>query len=744
MLQTSVRKHKGIPTLHVNDKPHSGILSSAPEPFMKNLTDAGFDIVDTHPCIDLGWTGPGEYDYTMTDLRIENYLKQHANAKLVLRFWIGYSWNNNANGHRSGLKNGGSWWPKQNRDEIIAVESGEAQYPMNASFSSIRYREETAVAITKAVEHIESKYGDRIAIYEPGSGPCGEWFHWITKDRRMVDVSPAMQRAFRQHLLKKYESIDNLNECWKTRWANFATVPLPSMERRDMALLGGLHSLASEQDIIEFWEVYNQVIADTICRWSKAVKEGCNAQKAVLVFASYLWGTGFARSGHMCLDQLTQCPDIDILATPFMYPFRQLGGVISSQSVPGAIRKAGKLHLYELDGGTHLKSCWNSPFYATPETLEDTEGLLQREMNKMLTEGSAGWYMDLVGGYYDSPGLINSLAKIRAIGDEYRFKAGKIKRQVAVVLDQNMPFYFTERYKLFEPLYHVFKQYELERLGLEYDDLTLGTLSYMTPEESEQYKFWIFPGLLHVNDETEALLKKHVFRNKNHVLWCYAAGVLSNAENLDLSRMKLITGFDCGVELTEGEISVRMERDAHALLKDLPKENYHYGTYGDLSPYFIQLNAPLLKYPSPVWQGHASEDEGFQISPRFYVKSGGEMLGTIPDLAGEKTGLAISEHKGWTSVFSVAPAVPRDLVRLIARKAGCHIYTEAPGQLTHSENLVGFYSHEDGVVDFALPESRSEVIEAYRNKKVKCENNSFSYKCEKNRAYLFYLKPKQE
>jgi hypothetical protein len=741
MLKTSVRKYNGLPTLYINDQPHAGIFSSAPEPYMKNLTDAGFDIVDTHPCIDLGWVGPGQYDYTRTDRRIESYLKQHASAKLVLRFWVGYSWNRKKpNNHPRWPRSGGGWWPEQNREDVIAVESGEAQHPMNASFASLRYREEAAVAICKAVEHIESKYGDRIAMYEPGSGPCGEWFHWITKDRRMVDVSPTMQLAFKQHLLKKYKSIDNLNDCWKTRWANFSMVPLPSMEKRDSATSGSLHSLVLEQDIIEFWKVYNQSIADTICRWAKAVKDGCDAKKAVLVFSGYLWGTGFARSGHMCLDQLLKCSDIDVLTTPFMYPFRQLGGVTSSQSVPGAIRKAGKLHLYEFDGGTHLKNCWNSPFYANPQNIEDTTGLLRRDMNKMLTEGSAGWYMDLRGGYFDSPDLIKSLGDIRKVGEKYRFKTGKIKRQVAVVLDQQMPFYFRERYKLFEPLYQVFKQYELERMGLEYDDITLQTLRNLTPEETAQYKFWIFPGLLHVSDETEALLKKHVFRNKNHVLWCYAAGVLSNSDNLDFARMKLITGFDCGAELSEGEISVKVAKADNSLLDDLSKEAYHYGTYGDLSPYFIQLNAPLLKYPSPVWQGHASEDEGFQISPRFYVKSGGDALGIIPDLHGKKIGLAVKDQGEWISVFSSGPAVPRDILRVFARKAGCHIYTEALGQLTHSENLIGFYSHEDGIVDFTLSETCSEVIEIYGNNKIDCVMDTFSYKCKKNRSYLFYLK----
>ena len=85
-MKTEVRLNHGLPTLFVDDRPHHGLLSSAPAKFMHNVLDAGFDVVDTHPFTPLGWVGPDTYDYTATDARVESYLKQSPDAKLIIRF----------------------------------------------------------------------------------------------------------------------------------------------------------------------------------------------------------------------------------------------------------------------------------------------------------------------------------------------------------------------------------------------------------------------------------------------------------------------------------------------------------------------------------------------------------------------------------------------------------------------------------------------------------------------------------
>ncbi|OGV53032.1 MAG: hypothetical protein A2X45_11395 [Lentisphaerae bacterium GWF2_50_93] len=726
IMETSVQIHKGRPSFFVDGQPHPGIFSSAPEAYFRNMTDAGFDIVDTHPYIDIGWVGTGHYDYTLTDQRIEAYLSQHQTAKLILRFWIGYSGKH---------ANGNFWWAEANPDEIIVLEDGKAQKPYNASFASKKFRREAGEALSKVVEHIEYKYGDRIAAYEPGAGPCGEWFHWIAKDRFMVDYSPRMKEAYHLFLKEKYIEICEMNKRWGSQYANFASVPIPSSAGRDQAACGGFAS----DEVVDFWEFYSRIMAETICGFAAAVKKGCDRRKTVLVFYGYLWGTHLARSGHMALDRVLENPDVDIIATPFMYHFRQLGGVTSSQSVPGTIHSRGKLHLYELDGSTHLKSCWNCRYHSNPETLEDTMGLLERDMNRLLTDGSACWFMDLVGGYFNEPGTVTALGKLREIGNNYRFKAGGNNHQIAILMDPTHSFHFREQDNLFRVLFQTFKQYELELMGMGYDDLTVETLKHLDPEETARYKFWIIPCLLSVDDNVLELLKKHVLRNNNHVLWFYGAGLLGGGRLPDTDFMRDMTGFCVVLEHAEGELSIIVNRNEHPLLRNLPKSRYHYGTYGDLDPNFVKHHAPLMDYPSSVWQGHASEGEGFRIAPRPYIVSGGTSLGKIRDMPDNKTGLAAREMGEWLSVLSTVPSMSRDILKSIAVEAGCHLYTDATGQLAHSENLIGFYSHKTATARFHLSMAKNEVYEVYGGKTLPCADGAFDFQVEKNRAYLFYV-----
>ena len=188
---------------------------------------------------------------------------------------------------------------------------------------------------------------------------------------------------------------------------------------------------------------------------------------------------------------------------------------------------------------------------------------------------------------------------------------------------------------------------------------------------------------------------RHCFRNGNHVLFNYAVGVC-HGDELDLERMRQITGFDCGYTLAPGELAVRVHR-ADPLYLDGVKEGTVYGTYGDLSPQMIRHHAALKSYP-----------ESFQITPRFWIKSGGEILGETLDY-GEtpRGGLAIAPRDGWTSILSVAPLLPREALRSIARAAGCHVYTDFPGQVFHCEGYLGMYFHETGPCVFKLPRARS-------------------------------------
>lgn len=759
-LATDVRVVDGRPVFHVNGRPHHGLFSSAPAPHMRNVLDAGFDIVDTHPQTSTGWVGANTYDYAETDARIEAYLAQSPDALLIVRFWLGYP---NTEGDKNAF-----WWALENPGEcvhpldvadgapmpwddlkaaaswgqLIGANTGSTtaatakkKHPPKPSFASLKFREEAGEALRRVIRHVEEKYGDRVAGYVIGGGPCGEWFHWHADEARMMDYGAPMRRHFHRWLEQKHGDIAALNRAWGTTHRAFSEIEPPTPEDRFRPAFGNLRSAVTEQHTLEFYDALHRAVADTLLHWVAKAKEGCDRRKAMMVFYGYLWnhnyGDSQARSGHACLDAVLSSPDVDALVAPFCYSLRQMDGVITGQSLAASARLHGKLYVHELDGSTSLKPCWNCPDHHNPETPEDTGALFRRELNKMLCEGSAGWFMDLRSGYFDSPEIVAELRRTLDAGIRARADAGRPSAQVAVVLDPRTPFYFREGEPLLSPLIDAFKQHSLAKMGLGFDDLTLDDLARLSPDETACYRFWIFPSAVHLTAAQRRDITRHACRNGNHVLWNYAVNI-GAADAPDLQGMADVTGFRCDVTLDPGELSVTVSPGTHALTAGLAAP-VTYGTCGDLSPDDIKYHAILRLY--------ADNRQGFRITPRFSIRNGGEILGVLNSLPDAPCGLAVGQRDGWVSILSCAPLLPPALLRRMATEAGCHVFTDFPGQVVQCENHVGFFAHADGACEIVLPRKAELVTEIYDGPVLGRDTDRVSFHARKNRAYLLHYVP---
>ncbi|KPL15700.1 MAG: hypothetical protein AMS26_06880 [Bacteroides sp. SM23_62] len=732
-LTAELKMHEGRSTLFINGQPHDGIFCSTRPGYKQNFAEAGFDIFNIlgggH-----GWIADGVYDYLESDEyhmdnNIESFLAQKPDAKLILRLVFAYPRN--------------FWWAVQNVDEQ-AVPKGRDLGRKMPSYASLKWREEAGEALRNIVLHLEEKYGNNIIGYLPGCGSCGEWFQWhayteitdrFTNGYQLGDYSKPMLKAYREYVKNKYKSIERVNAVYSTNLKSFDELEIPGVDQRLGATYGILRSVADEQALVDYYEIFNRQVYETLAHFAGIVKEATDRKKLVLVFYGYNWveqprgGVTQTRSGHVHLDEVISCPDVDYIVAPYEYSFRQLEGVISGQGVPGSVIRRGKQYLHELDGSTYLESCWPSDHH-NPTNPEESGNLLRRDLTKALMEGASVWFMDLAGGMYDSPEMVEELRKTIEMGRKIYFKAGVNNRQVAVVLQSRDGFYYRENEALRAPLIHQFKQFELERMGLGYDDLMLENLKYLDPDETEQYKFWIFPSSVHFTDEELELIQEHCMRNGNYILWCYAPGVLSE-RGIDLERMEKISGFKCGHTMDPGELAVRTALSEHPILKGR-NTPIIYGTYGELSPDHINYHSSLRHYPG--------SDVGFSVAPRFYIEEADEVLGHILDIEGYPGGLGIKDMGDWVSVYSAAPLVPKHILRNIAREAGCHVYTDFLGQTYQSRNFVGFFSHETGNCRIQLP-YHSRILDVYNDRVVAEDADVIDISLNVNDAVLFRYEP---
>jgi len=732
-LIAELKMHNGRSTLFINGEPHDGIFCSTRAGYKQNFIDAGFDVFNIlgggH-----GWVADGIYDYLESDeysldSNIESFLAQKPDAKIIVRLVFGYPRN--------------FWWAVQHEDHQAVPHARDLGRKM-PSYASLKWREETGEAMMNVIRHLEEKYGNNIIGYLPGCGSCGEWFQWyayteisdrFTNGYQMGDYSQPMQEAYREFVRNKYQHIAAVNAAYGTDLKSFGELEIPDVDRRLDATYGILRSVKEEQALLDYYEIFNRQVYETLAHLAKKVKEATEGRKLVLVFYGYNWveqprgGATQTRSGHVHLEEVIACPDVDYIVAPYEYSFRQLEGVMSGQGVPGSVIRGGKQYLHELDGSTYLKSCWPSDHH-NPTTPEESGNLLRRDLTKALMEGGSVWFMDLAGGMYDSPEMVKELRKTVEMGRRIYFDAGINDRQVAVVLQSRDGFYFREGEALRAPMILQFKQFELERMGLGYDDLMLENLKYLDPDETEQYKFWIFPSSVHFTDEELELIRKHCMRNGNYILWCYAPGILSE-EGLDLERMAKISGFRCNYTMEPGELAVKTLNSKHPILTGR-NSPVIYGTYGELSPDHINYHSSLRHYPG--------SDVGFSVAPRFYIEEADAVLGHLLDIDGQPGGLGIRDMGDWVSVYSAAPLVPKYILRNIASEAGCHVYTDFPGQTYQSRNYVGFFAHETGRCRIQLP-YRSKIMDVYEDRVVSEGADHIEVGLHVNDAVLFHYEP---
>lgn len=109
------------------------------------------------------------------------------------------------------------------------------------------------------------------------------------------------------------------------------------------------------------------------------------------------------------------------------------------------------------------------------------------------------------------------------------------------------------------------------------------------------------------------------------------------------------------------------------------------------------------------------------------------MLGTLEEI--NKPGLVVKKVANWTSIYSSAPILPAELLRNIARAAGCHVYDDGNDVVYANKNMLSVYSPAGGSRTLHLPE-RSNVVDLLEKKTIEKNVESFSLDFKPNTTVL--------
>ena len=420
--------------------------------------------------LDRGWIRENTYDYRVTDLQLQQLFEADPDGYVLprIKLDVPIDWCRN---HPEELfvYTGGKGL---SREEIAALVETPAQnywhykvpewyekyedfqgeekpYLIDMqSLSSTRWLADAGVAIEKLIEHLEKgPYADRIAGYHLAFGHCGECMHWHMGEwikgaaadfLHYGDFGIAHLQRFYDYGLEKYGSSEALATAWQQPAITRDTVDLPLPKER-YAEGNTLQSYfrGREKDVLsrDYDDFMSNNVTDAILHFSKIAKK--HTQKPVGFFYGYfLFAMNTQYEGHVQMDRILACPDVDFLASPTAYHFRAAGSPSLDMTATQSVNRE-KVYMEETDTRTYLvpKEMADAKPHDCNRTMEETRFSLWRGLCKNIVHGSGFWWMDLGGGWFDAPDILAEIAALTKAHDVLRGGEHNSAADVLVVMD---------------------------------------------------------------------------------------------------------------------------------------------------------------------------------------------------------------------------------------------------------------------------------------------------------------------
>jgi hypothetical protein len=614
-------------------------------PQIKMAGAAGCPFV-SFPC-DMPWPAPGrEVDWSGVDAACETVLRANPAALLLPRVGL----------------DAPDWWLKAHPEEAMVWDAG--QHRAHAVPASPLYRAEAAARLSALVEHLEQRFPDRFAGIHPAGQNTGEWFYEDTWGPNINGYAPADTAGFRRWLAAHYADDPALRAAWRDPAVTLATAAVPSAAARHAGPHGVLRDPADEQAIIDFTTFQQESMAEWVCQMAHAVKQACGGRKLAVFFYGYLFefgpvGTGPASSGHYALRRVLDCPDVDVLCSPISYNDRGPGGGAPSMTAAESVELAGKMWLNEDDTRTYLAK--GSDFPGARDggnDLAETNRLLVRDVAQEAIRNFATWWMDLGStGWFNDPAMWAEMARFKAMDEALLAKPTPYRPEVAAVIDEvAMRRVAAGGQRLTAPGVTL-ARIALGRCGAPFgqylqDDVAAGKLNA---------KLYVFLTPWAKSAEQRAALRRATAGAGR--IWCYAPG-LYDGDHQNPAAMTELCGFRLAPVTPRPALAkVTTAGTALGLTNNLQAD-------ANTRPLFAAADA--------------TPDETLLAWPDG---SAAVALRKLPD---------------GPSLFVGVPGLNSELVRLMARLSGAHVYAAVDANVYANGPFVAVHAAADGPLRLEL------------------------------------------
>lgn len=338
------------------------------------------------------------------------------------------------------------WWLEKHPDETCKVTKpgpDNDQFAGNRaeSLASPIYQEFARDGLRRFLQVLmKLPEAERIIGIHLGGGVYGEWHYYGIMNE--PDASEPMRRAFADFARERYKTPETLDAAWKTGFASFDQVVVPSYERRSQAADGEFYDPAKDQHVIDYYHFQQHVVSGFVKGLARMTRETWPRRVIIGVFYGYFYG-GFtvgAVAGQNDVETMFRSPHIDYFAGPYASRSMNGGGMFRSLAESAALN--GKIWLTEHDGGTHLGSSGSGigQFPDIPADEAQSVARMRRNFMYSPTERGGQWWYDFGprsqgGGWWDTPRLMEEAKSLLALSSRLMETPFEKNADVLVVHD---------------------------------------------------------------------------------------------------------------------------------------------------------------------------------------------------------------------------------------------------------------------------------------------------------------------
>ena len=514
--------------------------------------------VKIHTCIvHSGWVGVDEYDYSLTDRVLDEVFRDNPDIYFIPRVklnvpvdwckenpedvFVYYGGPETAEGVKElvgTLKQDYIGYEAPNgyymAGDYVDTRPNVGGLIARQSFTSEKWLKDAKVVLEKFIDRLEnSKYKDRILGYHIAYGASGECVLWGRASNRYGDYGISSKRAFYEWGIKKYGSKEKLEEAWCQKISTPESILLPTpAERYDV--IDSIEGFFRKDNRIatDFDYFISDVNAYDIEYFGRIVKEKAPDKLAGAFYGYIIHVDNPAYTGHLAFEKLLNSPYIDFFAAPKSY-YRNSAGEPGGVLAPTRSVNRKKIWVDELDNRTHLAR--NVEKEWTSLNIDTTRTVFWRELSKNISDDSGFWWMDLGGGWFDSPDIMETFGEMIAANKEVRRTEHKSQSDVLVLIDEeciahmnissHLRFGFMEDFLC-----------ELHMSGVLSDVYRLKDLEAL---DLTNYKLIIFAYTFAISERERAIINN--LPSDKTLMFNYAAGVISDS-GVSLDNNFALTG----------------------------------------------------------------------------------------------------------------------------------------------------------------------------------------------------------